>query len=123
MSRVTPEEVKVIVSTTLSDAVLQVWIDAASAIVTTKAACIGGDESLLKQIELYLSAHFIQSSNPKNKGIKTKTKVDVIETTFSSLASISDSIDNTVFGTLANQLAGDCLSKDSVSNRAIVEFY
>ena len=63
-TRVSPADVKEIKETDLADNVVQVWINAANAIVTAAIGCIGDDEDLLTQIELFLSAHFIELLEP-----------------------------------------------------------
>lgn len=111
MSRVTPAEVKEIIDTDLSDAVIQIWIDSANTIVNDNKECIGDDESKLTQVELYLSAHFISmiDTSSGGKGIE-KEKFEGMETTFSSIDA-SDKISSTVYGQTANMLSGGCLGK------------
>lgn len=112
-SRVTPAEVRVIIETTLTDPVMQVWIDGANTIVTANATCIGGDDTLLKQVELYLSAHFIGMLDPAIRGFVTREKLDVFETTYSNPVTLANMIDNTVYGTTANMLSNGCLANTS----------
>jgi len=122
MARVTPTEVKEIVTTSLDDAVVSIWIDAASAIVDDNAVCINKDEAGLTQVELYLSAHFVAMLDPSTRGYVTKTKFDVMETDFSKPAEVANSIDNTTYGTTANMLSNGCLAnadKASVSLCAV----
>ena len=121
MARVTPEEVKAIVNTSLDDSVVQTWINAANAIVNSKAECIGGDEDLLKQIELMLSAHFVGMLDPEIRGFVTKEKLDVFETTYSNPVTMKNNIDNTPYGTTANMLSGGCLAT-TTEKVATVEF-
>tara|TARA_R110002096_G_C14370680_1_gene704825 strand:+ start:55 stop:423 length:369 start_codon:yes stop_codon:yes gene_type:complete len=113
MSRVTPEQVKAIIDTSLDDPVIQVWIDAANTIVNSNADCIGGDEALLTQVELYLSAHFVGMLDPEIRGFVTKEKLEVFETTYSNPVSIKNNIDNTPYGTTANMLSNGCLANTS----------
>lgn len=122
MSRVTPAEVKAVVSTTLDDAVVQTWIDAANAVVNSKSDCIGGDEDLLTQIELMLSAHFVAMLDPELRGFVTKEKLDVFETTYSNPVTLKNTIDNTPYGTTANMLSGGCLAS-TTEKAATVEFF
>jgi len=117
MSRVTPSEVQAIVTTKLSDPVIQVWIDGANTIVTNNSSCIGGDNDLLTQVELFLSAHYSAMLKPKTRGYETKRRIDVFETTYSNPAVIKNMIDNTHYGTTANQLSNGCLA--SISDKAI----
>jgi len=102
-SRVTPSEVKAIIETDLTDPVVQVWIDSANSIVNEKAACIGNVETLLTQVELYLSSHFLALLDPDLGGIITKDKAEQLETSFAT-ASIDKNIDATVYGQTAKTL-------------------
>jgi len=118
MSRVTPTEVKAIVSTTLTDTITQVWIDAANTVVTANSVCIAGDAALLTQIELYLSAHFVAMLDASTRGYVTKDKIaGAFEIEYSDPAAIANSIDNTTYGTTANMLSKGCLA--NTSDRAI----
>lgn len=122
MSRVTPEEVKEIVATSLTDPVIQVWIDGANSIVNANADCIGSDEALLTQVELYLSAHFVAMLDPKLRGFVTKSKLDVFEKTYSNPVVLKNNIDNTPYGTTANMLSNGCLANTS-DKLASVDFF
>lgn len=113
MSRVTPSEVKAIVTTALTDPIVQVWIDGANTIVTSISNCIGGDNAKLTQVELYLAAHFVAMLDPKLRGFITKRKLEVFETTYSNPVTLSNIIDNTPYGTTANMLSGGCLANTS----------
>lgn len=108
MSRVTPEEVKEVVITNLTDPVIQIWIDGASSIVDDNSDCINSDN--LTQVELFLSAHFVGMLDPEVRGFVTKEKLDVFETTYSNPVKLSSIIDNTPYGTTANMLADGCLT-------------
>jgi len=119
-SRVTPTEVKVIIETTLADPVIEIWIDGASTIVTANAECIGGDEVLLTQVELYLSAHLIGMLDPSIRGFITKEKLDIFETTYSDPVTIKNNIDGTPYGTQANRLSNGCLA--NIDDRSITLF-
>ena len=120
MSRVTPSEVKEIIETPLTDPVVQVWIDGASTIVTANAGCIGGDDALLTQVELYLSAHFVGMLDPGIRGFVSMEKTEELETSFSNPVTVSNMIDNTPYGTLANRLSDGCLA--NIDDRAITLF-
>ena len=117
MSRVTPAEVKLIVPTELSDPVVQIWIDSANTIVTANSECIGGDEDLLTQVELYLSAHLVAMLDPALRGFVTKEGPPGFETTYSNPMTIKNNIDGTPYGTTANMLSNGCLA--STSDRSI----
>ncbi len=118
MSRVSPVEVKDILSTPLIDSVIQTFIDAANTIVTQNSSCIGGDEDLLTKVELYLSAHYVGMLDPAIRGFITKEKItSEFETNYSNPVNVKNNIDNTTYGTLANTLSNGCLAK--TSDRAI----
>ena len=111
MSRVTPTEVKAIITTALTDPTVQVLIDGANTIVTANANCIGGDEALLTQVELYLSAHFVGMLDPSIRGFVTKEKLsDTFEVSYSNPVVLKNTIDNTPYGTMANRLSNGCLT-------------
>ena len=121
-SRVTPTEVKAIVATTLTDPIVQTWIDAANSVVNENAACIGGDDALLTQVELYLSSHFIALVDPGLDNSRvSKEKTEELETDF-NVAKLMGNVNDTVYGTTANMLSKGCLTN---ANQAIatVEFF
>jgi hypothetical protein len=120
MSRVTPTEVKVIIETPLTDPVIQIWIDGANTVVTANAECIGGDETLLTQVELFLSAHFVGMLDPGVRGFVSKEKTEELETSFSNPVTLSNMIDNTPYGTMANRLSDGCLA--NIDDRATTLF-
>lgn len=107
-SRVTPAEVKAIVTTLLADSIVQIWIDAANSIVNDHEECINGDATLLTQIELYLSAHLVDLLDTTVGGAVTKDKFGPIETTYAQNAA-SGEINSTVYGNTANMLSKGCL--------------
>lgn len=117
MSRVTPEEVKAIVSTELADPVIQVWIDGANSVVNANADCIGDDEDLLTQVELYLSAHFVAMLDSETRGYVTKDKIDTFDTSYSTPIGLNNIMDNTAYGTTANMISGGCLA--NANDRAV----
>ena len=120
MSRVTPSEVKAIIETPLTDPIVQIWIDGANTIVTDNAECIGGDEALLTQVELFLSAHFVGMLDPAIRGFISKEKLGTFETSYSNPVTLSNIIDNTPYGTTANMLSNGCLA--NASDRAVTLF-
>lgn len=113
MSRVTPIEVKEVIPTTLSDPMIQIWIDVANTIVSASADCIGGDEALLTQVELMLSSHFValvdQDADSSNSSIKQE-KTDDISTTYNT-KELTGTVNDTVYGQAANKLSNGCLTK------------
>ena len=122
MSRVTPAEVKAIIATPLEDSVIEIWIDAANTIVNANAECIGGDEALLKQIELYLSAHFVGMLDASTRGFITEEGIEGFKTKYSNPVSLSSIIEATPWGATANMLSNNCLSSIP-SKTATVEFF
>jgi hypothetical protein len=120
MSRVSPAEVRAIITTTLTDPTIQIWIDASNTIVNEIADCVGNDEVILTQVELYLSAHHIGMLDPAIRGFITKEKLDVFETTYSNPVTIKNNIDGTPYGTMANRLSNGCLA--NIDDRAITLF-
>jgi len=120
MSRVTPAEVKEIIETTLPDAVIQVWIDAANTIVDDNIDCINKDEDGLKQVELYLSAHLIGMLDQTGKGNIVKEGIAGFETMYSSSKDVSNTLDNTTYGTTANMLSNGCLAN---TNKAVCKIF
>lgn len=122
MPRVMPAEVKAIVPTNLTDPIIQMWIDAANAIVNSNAECIGGDEALLTQVELYLSAHFVAMLSASTRGFITEEGPEGFKTKYSNPVAMSNIIDNTPYGTTANMLSGGCLASVS-DKKATVEFF
>ncbi len=113
MSRVTPTEVKAIVTTSLDDTSIQIWIDAANSIVNANEDCIGGDEALLTQIELQLSAHFVylvSTQNTATSGHIIEEGPDGFKTKYSSPQQFEQSIDSSNYGQVANMLSNGCLT-------------
>lgn len=74
MARVTANEVKQIIVTELSGSALDPFINAANLIVTEKLSDVGLGDDLLKEVERWLSAHFIYISNPAYSSTDTKAK-------------------------------------------------
>lgn len=112
-SRVTPEEVKEIIATPLTDPVIQVFIDAANSVVNANADCIGTDEALLTQVELYLSAHFVGMIPQSGKGAISKEGLPGFETSYASPTLVTNELDKTTYGTIANRLSGGCLANSN----------
>lgn len=61
-TRVTPAEVKDIIDTDLTDLRIQAMIDGANQIITKVLGSAGLAEELLKEIERWLSAHYIAAT-------------------------------------------------------------
>lgn len=109
MPRVTPAEVKEIVTTSIADPIVETWIGASSKIVDKQASVINGDSAVLTQIELYLAAHFIAMLDPEVSGQIKRTKIDIFETEFNSTGLSEELLNRTPYGVTANMLAGGCL--------------
>ena len=67
-NRVTATEVKVIINTDLADAVITTHIGIANELVTSLLGSSGLSSTRLKNIELYLSAHFVGIGRDKEEG-------------------------------------------------------
>ena len=123
MTRATPADVKDIIDTSLTDLVVQLWIDVANSIVNSKSSCIGGTEALLTQIEINLSAHFVSLLNPGGGGqVVTSGKAEQLSTVYASTKNVTESINTTVYGTAANALSGGCLATYD-KQKASAEFF
>lgn len=77
-NRVTSAEVKEILVTALTGTQLDPFITAANAIVTEKLGDSGLGDTLLKEIERWLSAHFIYISNPSYSSTAKNARGSVI---------------------------------------------
>ena len=123
-ARVTIAEVKVVIGTTLTDPVIQVWIDASNTVVNQAADCINGDEALLKQIELFLSSHFVALIDPDSDASNSQIKSEKIESVSFTYATaeLSRNINDTPYGQTANFLSNGCLIKSGLE-KATVEFF
>ena len=123
MSRSAPSDVKAIIDTSLDDATIQLWIDVANSIVNANVGCINSSETILKQIETNLSAHFVSLLNPGGGGqVVTAEKAEQLSTTYASAQNVTESINTTVYGTAANALSGGCLATYDKA-KATVEFF
>lgn len=69
MARVTEAEVKQVIDTDLSDAIVLVHIEIANDLVTGVLGSSGLGTTRLKHIELFLSAHFIGIGMDKEEGM------------------------------------------------------
>lgn len=123
MTRAAPSDVKAIIDTSLSDPVIQLWIDVANSIVNANVSCINATDAVLKQIEINLSAHFVALLNPGGGGqVVTSEKVEQLSTVYASTQNVTESINTTVYGTAANALSGGCLATYD-KQKATVEFF
>lgn len=69
-ARVTAEQVMEIISTTLSEAQVNAFINTAHLVVQTRLANKGLDPALLTEIELWLAAHFVSMRDPRKKAVR-----------------------------------------------------
>lgn len=118
-TRVIPTEVKVIKPTDLTDPVVQIWIDAANTILTAAIGCIGSDEALLTQIELFLSAHFIELLEPGSGSRIKREKTEDLEIEY-AIKEVADEISETVYGRAANKLSRGCLKNLDKASIALI---
>jgi hypothetical protein len=108
MARVTYIEVAQIVPSEISEDSINAFIETANIIVTERLTNVGYSDPLLKQIELYLSAHFCLSKSPPLK----RRKIGDAEDEYVAYQSIVG-LDTTQFGQTAmlldtkNILIGD----------------
>lgn len=113
MARVTATEVKVILpaDTTLTDPQIEAAIAAATCLVDQVAAGCGSDLSAecLKQVELYLSAHFsaVTENTLSLKSEKDPCSGGSVTYGFQ----FGEGIKGTSFGQMANTLSGGCLAE------------
>lgn len=111
MSRNAPAELKVIIpNTNLDDTTLQAFLDAASIIVDQIEAGCGSDlsQDTLKQIELYLAAHYAASADP-SISVKQE-KFENASKTYNT-AEMGVGVMGTPFGNIANALSNGCLAE------------
>lgn len=110
MARVTVEEVKVIlpVGYQLTDPQIQASIDAASCIVDTIALGCASDmsEACLKQVELYLSAHYATVSD---QAMSLASETESCGTSSVRYNNGQTGMLSTTFGQMANTLSQGCL--------------
>ena len=71
-NRVTGSEVKEIISTTLSAEALAPFITAANLLVTAKAGSSAYSTAELKELERWLSAHFVSIRDPSKSAVVEK---------------------------------------------------
>ena len=115
--------VKGVISTSLTDDQINVWIEVANAILNLKVVCIGATETILTLIETQLTAHFISILNPGGEGqIVIKEKAEELETFFSASKNILGSLDTTTYGIAANSMSGGCLGAFD-KPKASVQFF
>lgn len=112
-ARVTAEQVRDLISTTLTDARVNAMINTAHLVVEQRLSGKGVEASVLKQIELWLSAHFVSLADPRKKQVK----IDEVTVTYATPDSSLEGLRSTTFGQQAlaldptNSLASTALKK------------
>lgn len=113
MARVTVEEVRIILpsETQLTDQQIQAAIDAATCLVDQIASGCASDlsEECLKQVELYLSAHFAATTE-NTLSIQSETD-PCCGGSVTYGFKFGQGINGTPFGQLANTLSHGCLAE------------
>lgn len=112
MSRVTPTDVKEIKPTDIDDTIVQVWIDAASSIVDIVAAsCPDITDDVLAQIELYLTAHLLETVQPTAaSNVQSQTvAASSLKFTYGNSGGMKG-VESSAYGVTANMLSGGCLA-------------
>lgn len=109
-NRVTSSEVKEILVTVLTGTQLDPFISVANLIVTSKLGDSGLGDALLKEVERWLSAHFIYVSNPSYSSTAKNAKGVVLSErigdTSISYADISQTIKNVNLSLLSSTVYG-----------------
>jgi hypothetical protein len=77
-NRVTGDEVKEVINTSLTSIQVAPMITAANLLVTAK--CVGYSADELKEIERWLSAHFVSVRDPSKSALVSKTVGEASET-------------------------------------------
>jgi hypothetical protein len=115
MARTTPEKVKEITGSSLDDAQIQPFIDAASCIIDQAEACAIGrgiSSDCLTQAETFLAAHLLSLSPLGQKtGTKKRETFENYTVEFAISAYTSEGVLSTSYGQAANALTGGCLQE------------
>lgn len=112
MARTTVADVRVLVTTTKSDANVQLIIDVASRQVDRLSATSCGsrlDAETLTDVELYLSAHML-SATTLDSTKKQSEKFENYSVTYAK-AMTGKGIEGSEYGQIANMLSGGCLAE------------
>lgn len=109
----TAQEVKDITGSTLADAVIQPFIDAAECLIDAAAECTTATDACQDMAHTYLSAHLLVTSNvgKASAQVKREKLEDVYEATYSSNGGSGTDVLSTTFGETANMLMGGCLKE------------
>lgn len=122
MSRVTPTELKVIVTTSKSDADLQAIIDIAGRQVDRLALSTCGSSlstADLKDVELYLSAHILSISSPELN--KTSEKFENWSVAYQR-GTTDSGLMSSQYGNQANMISGGCLLEMDLRQASVCFF-
>ena len=109
-TRATPADVRAIITTSMGDPTIQLWIDSANAIINSRLECINQSEDVLTLIETNLSAHFVALNPDSGGGASVKSeKTKNLETVF-NVSQVAESINTTIYGSTANAMSNGCLA-------------
>jgi hypothetical protein len=97
-NRVTGSEVLEIIATSLSSSDVAPMITAANILVTAKCAVLDYTSAELKEIERWLSAHFVSVRDPSRSAVVSKTIDTVSEEYAFSRSDAKSSIETTPYG-------------------------
>ena len=109
----TPQDVKDITGSTLDDAAIQPFIDAAGCLIDSAAECAGVSDAQQDKACTFLSAHLLVSSNvgKKSRQIKSQKIEGLYDATYVVNASKGSGVLSTTYGETANMLMGGCLAE------------
>jgi hypothetical protein len=118
MARTTATEVKQVITTTLTDTQIDIWIDIANKIVTATVTC-GLGAATLEEIERQLTAHYIALLPGSGSGAMPvkKEKVGEAEVTYADVFS-GKGLETTIYGKAALAL-DTCGGLANASKKAI----
>lgn len=122
----TPEQVRAINGSTLDDAAIQPFIDAAVCVLEQVEPCMVGkgiSESCQTQAAAWLAAHLMGSSAVgQTSGVKQSETFENYTVTWARSQVQGDGIKSTPYGQAANSISGGCLQE--VDKRTLqITFY
>lgn len=124
MSRNTPEELKVIIpATSLVDPALQIYLDTADVLVTRLGTDNPGmfAENVLKNIELFLGAHYCTLSDPSLAVSREQFEGSSKSYQIGNISFSGNGLLGTKFGQSANTLSNGYLAEyDKTPSRVFV---
>lgn len=116
MSRATPDDVRAINGSTLDDAMIQPFLDAASLLIDKAEACAVGNgvtDDGLKTAEAFLAAHLMELSGVGQSvgggATKTEEKFENYSVKFAVSQNTGTGVLSTGYGTTANMMMCGCL--------------